>query len=274
MATRHRRRAFGRFRRPSWLLFFGAVLVGVVYIAVFYHLFVSPFSLRWKAFFGDAKYPEGFSIQGIDISHYQKTINWAELRESTIEGYPIRFVIIKATEGDGMLDENFNDNFYQAREYGLIRGAYHYFVPSIPAESQANYFLRQVHLEPGDIPPVLDFEQAGKLSPQEVKQAALTWLRTVERHYGVKPILYTSYKFKTTYFADHIFDTYPYWIAHYYVDSLRYQGEWRFWQHTDCGQIGGIEGRVDFDVYNGSMYDLKKFTLQRKPGALPDDEDD
>ena len=27
---------------------------------------------------------------------------------------------------------------------------------------------------------------------------------------------------------------YPYWIAHYYVDSVKYQGKWDFWQHTDC----------------------------------------
>ena len=238
--------------------------MAIVYVLVFYHFFVSPFSFRWKAFYGDTKYPEGFSIQGIDISHYQGRINWAVLRESTFEDFPIRFVFIKATEGASLLDENFNDNFYQAREYGLIRGAYHYFLPSVSAKSQAEYFLKQVHLEVGDLPPVLDIEVVGNLTKAQVRKAALTWLNTVERYYGVKPILYTGYKFKMDYLSDSIFNTYPYWIAHYYVDSIRYKGEWKFWQHTDCGRIGGVKGNVDFNVYNGSMYDLMKFTIQRK----------
>lgn len=264
---RHRRQKRKRslFRgKPSWVILTGGLLVAAVYVFVFYHFFVNPFSFRWKAFYGETKYPEGYSIQGIDISHYQGNIDWRLLRESTIEGYPIRFVFIKATEGSSLLDENFNDNFYQAREHGLIRGAYHYFVPSVPAKKQAEYFLRQVHLEVGDIPPVLDIEVAGNLTKKQIKKAALTWLDIVERHYGVKPILYTGYKFKTTYLDDSIFNTYPYWIAHYYVDSIRYKGEWKFWQHTDCGRIGGIKGPVDFNIYNGSMYNLQKFTIQRK----------
>lgn len=50
------------------------------------------------------------------------------------------------------------------------------------------------------------------------------WLRRIENYYKVKPILYTSYKFKTRYLNDSVFNSYPYWIAHYYVDSVEYQG--------------------------------------------------
>ena len=57
------------------------------------------------------------------------------------------------------------------------------------------------------------------------------------------------------------FDAYPYWIAHYYVDSLEYNGSWKLWQYTDNGRIDGIKGTVDFNIYNGSMYDLQKFLI-------------
>ena len=60
---------------------------------------------------------------------------------------------------------------------------------------------------------------------------------------------------------DSIFDQYPYWIAHYYVDSLEYRGRWKFWQHTDAGRLPGIKGSVDFNIYNGSYYDLRQMTL-------------
>ena len=102
----------------------------------------------------------------------------------------------------------------------------------------------------------------GKQSPQELKTAVKTWLDRVEAHYGVKPILYTSYKFKKRYLSDSIFNAYPYWIAHYYVDSVRYEGKWHFWQHTDVGTVPGIEEEVDLNVFNGTMEELLELTLK------------
>ena len=170
-------------------------------------------------------------------------------------------MFIKATEGKNFLDENFNDNFYQAREFGFLRGAYHYFKPNIPAEAQARYFLKQVHLEEGDLPPVLDIEETGGLSPEQLRKVALIWLNMVEKRYGVPPILYTNYKFKLDYLNTPEFKRYPYWIAHYYVRSLTYKGSWKFWQHTDCGRLPGIKEKVDLNIYNGSMYDLRRLCI-------------
>ena len=249
---------------PTWALWVGGLLIVSAYAFVFYYFFVNPFSFRWKGIFGEGKYPSGYSIHGIDISHYQGEIDWDLLRNAQLYDTPVRFIIIKATEGTNILDENFNDNFYKAKDNNFIRGAYHFYVPSKPAEAQAHYFLKQVHLEDGDLPPVLDFEKTGTLTPPQIKKAALTWLRIVEKHYGVKPIIYANYDFKKKYFSDSIFGQYPYWIAHYYVDTLKYKGEWRFWQHTDMGKVRGIKGHVDLDIYNGSMYDLQKFTIGRR----------
>lgn len=260
--TSRRRKPKSLLRRlPSWALWAGGLGIAVIYAAIFYHFFVDPFSFRWQAIYGDATYPEGYSIQGIDISHHQGEIDWDLLRNAKINGNPVRFIIVKATEGRSLLDENFNDNFYQARENGFIRGAYHFYSPSVPARDQARYFLKQVHLEDGDLPPVLDIENVGDLNAAQIKHEALTWLRLVEKEVGVKPIIYTYYKFKQKYLSDKVFDDYPYWIAHYYVPKLTYKGEWKFWQHTDRGRLPGINGFVDFDIYNGSMYDLKKLTI-------------
>ena len=72
----------------------------------------------------------------------------------------------------------------------------------------------------------------------------------------------TSYKFKKRYLSDSIFNAYPYWIAHYYVDSVRYEGKWHFWQHTDVGTVPGIEEEVDLNVFNGTMEELLELTLK------------
>jgi lysozyme len=170
--------------------------------------------------------------------------------------------MIKATEGATKVDENFEDNFYQAREYGFTRGAYHFYSVYSSAKTQAAFFMRKVKLENGDLPPVLDVENKPKnQTDEEFKQSILEWLDIIEQHYGVKPIIYTYFKFKMRYLNDSVFDAYPYWIAHYYVDSLEYQGPWKFWQHTDVGRLPGVKGNVDFNIYNGSYYDLRQMTI-------------
>ncbi len=250
------------FRRiPLWAIVTGVVLIVAGYVFFFYYFFVNPFSFRWQAIYGEANDPEGFEIRGIDISHYQDRIDWERLRNANVQRVPLRFVFVKATEGVSMIDENFSDNFYQARQNDLIRGAYHFFVPDADARKQARFFLKQVHLEEGDLPPVLDVEKVGRLSSEQLRKAVRTWLEIVEEHYGVKPILYTGASFKKKYLNDSIFNQYPYWIAHYYVEKPTYEGSWNFWQYTDFGKIDGIQGNVDCNIFNGSLQDLRKMTI-------------
>ncbi len=251
---------------PCWAWWVGGLLALLVYLAAFNYFFVEPFGFRWRALYGDASYPDGYEIHGIDISHHQGRIDWDKLRANgMIDKWPVRFVMVKATEGASNIDENFADNFHNAREYGFIRGAYHFWSTRSTGRAQAYHFLSHVRLESGDLPPVLDVEHKAKdQSPDDFKQSVLTWLRIVEKRYGVKPIIYTYYKFKKTYLSDSVFNDYPYWIAHYYVDKVEYKGKWKFWQHTDCGRLPGINGYVDLNIYNGSYYDLRKLTIGRR----------
>ena len=271
-SVRHRSSFLPAFlhRYLRWAWWVGGIGIVVVYIWAFYSFFVGPTGFRWRALYGDARYPEGYEIHGIDISHYQGTIDWDALQNAQIEGNPLRFIIVKSTEGAGQLDENFNDNFYQAREYGFIRGAYHFWSNRSSARSQAYYFLKQVHLEDGDLPPVLDIEHKPKgRSVEDFQRDVLTWLHIVEDKYHAKPIIYTYYKFKESYLSAPVFDDYPYWIAHYYVDKVEYKGKWKFWQHTDAGRLPGIKGYVDFNIYNGSYYDLRKLTIGSHENEAP-----
>ena len=262
---------FGRFGVSVWV---GIVLIAIAYIGLFYYFFVGPYSFRWKAIYGEPTYPDGYNVRGIDISHYQTNIKWEKLRNASINNDPVRFVIIKATEGQDLFDDDFNDNFYQAKENDFIRGAYHFFVPGIDAAKQANFFLHQVHLVPGDLPPVLDIEKEGKLTKKQLQKDVKKWLDIVEEKYGVKPILYTSYKFKKDYLDDPVFNEYPYWIAHYYINKLEYKGDWIMWQHTDCGKVDGIKGFVDCNIFNGTVKDLEAFTIQDKEADLQEEEID
>ena len=261
--SRGRRRSSSFMQRyPRWAWWIGGTAVIVLYVFLFYHFFVGPTGFRWRALYGDAEYPEGYEIHGIDISHYQGKIDWEQLKNAMIKGCPVRFVIIKSTEGSSRLDENFRENFNQARDFGFIRGVYHFWSNKSTAREQAYYFLDQVHLTDGDLPPVLDIEhKPADKSVEDFQRDVLTWLHIVEDKYHAKPIIYTYYKFKEQYLSAPVFDDYPYWIAHYYVDRVQYKGKWKFWQHTDVGKLPGIKGYVDFNIYNGSYYELKQLCI-------------
>jgi len=249
---------------PTWVRYLLYVLVIIVFVSGFYYFFIRPYAYRWKPCYGLKGYgicmPSGYQVHGIDVSHYQGDINWKMLEQTRQGQFPIQFIFMKATEGGDYSDDRFTANFDSARAHGFIRGAYHFYNPKTDANKQADFFIQSVKLEPGDLPPVLDIEKKGK-DMKKLQSDLKLWLRKVENHYGVKPIIYASYKFKTRYLNDSVFNTYPYWIAHYYVDSVRYEGDWKFWQHTDVGTLPGIEEKVDLNVFNGGKNELDAFCI-------------
>jgi lysozyme len=216
-----------------------------------------------------ARYPEfgiqlplGYDIHGIDVSKFQSAIAWEEVKKMNIRGVKMWFAFIKATEGNTNDDPQFNRNWKLSKQHGLIRGAYHFFIASRDGETQAQHFIEKVTLNKGDLPPVLDIEQLNGTSPERLRQEAIKWLDIVEAHYKVKPIIYTNVDFYKNYLGED-FDQYPFWAAHYKTqDKPRINRNWIFWQHSDEGNINGIIGNVDFNVFNGDIYDLKKLLLR------------
>lgn len=240
-------------------------IVAVVILIFFYYFFIRPYSYRWKPCYGFKGYgvclPINYKVHGIDVSHHQGTIDWRTVKATENQEYPIRFVFMKATEGGDYKDRRFDENFRKAGEVGLVRGAYHFYNPNTDPIRQADFFISQVKLQRGDLAPVLDIEVKPRNKAQ-LQDDLKVFLRRLEDHYGVKPIIYTSYKYRTRYLDIPAFDTYPFWIAHYYVETLTYDGPWHFWQHTDYGAVPGIENSVDLNVFNGSWEDLSSYRLK------------
>lgn len=201
----------------------------------------------------------GYAVHGIDVSSYQGRIDWKEVSRNQV-----KFAFIKATEGVTMRDSRFQRNWKAAHQAGIYRGAYHYFQPTYDGARQANLFTRTVPLAPGDLPPVLDVEHAEFHDVSVMRRNVTVWLRLVERHYGVRPILYSNYSFYKRYLAGH-FDKYPLWLAHYEVDQPRLPREkWIIWQHSDESYIPGIRGTVDFNVFQGSFQSLLALRIPNK----------
>jgi lysozyme len=206
--------------------------------------------------------PDSYEIHGIDVSWYQNFIDWPSVKEMKVQNVKIAFAFIKATEGLGNVDKQFKRNWKKARQAGVARGAYHFFLPNKSGKSQAKNFIANVKLEPGDLPPVLDIEQLYGVKPEKMRKEVQDWLDMVEDHYKVKPILYTYVNFYSR-FLDKQFDKYPLWAAHYQErDKPRINRPWLFWQHNERGRVNGILTRVDFNVFNGDSSDFENLLIK------------
>ncbi len=120
--------------------------------------------------------------RGIDVSHDQGEVNWAEVRAAGMA-----FAFMKATEGETVVDPKFETNWVQAKQQGLLRGAYHFYRPQDDATTQAHFFLRTVPFADGDLPPVIDIEVTDGVSASEIVAGLQTWLSVVADSVGHCP---------------------------------------------------------------------------------------
>ena len=203
---------------------------------------------------------EGKSI-GIDVSEYQGIISWTYV--DTLENkYPIDFVFIRATVGKDRQDYQFEENWLGAKKNKMIRGAYHYYRPNENSLEQARLFIETVTLNKGDLPPVLDIEKLPKnQSIANLKIGLKRWLKAVESHYGVKPIIYTGERYYDDFLKEE-FSDYLFWIANYNFYREEIDSHWLFWQFTEKASVPGIKGNVDVNIYNGDLQQLQFITVE------------
>ena len=239
---------------------------------------------EWKkdTFKGERMLYSSERIYGIDISKYQHiigkehwAIDWAILRISSLGSiskkrvkgsvdYPIRFIYIKSTEGTSVMNPYYHKDYRNARAHGYRVGTYHFFSTRSSGRQQAAFFIKKSNLRRGDFPPVLDVEpsnaQIREMGGDGVLFAHIRqWLDIVERHCGVKPILYISQSFVNHHLdkAPDLKHNYRVWIARYgeYKPDVRLA----VWQLCPDGRVRGIKSSVDINVFNGFESEYQNF---------------
>jgi len=197
-----------------------------------------------------------FSVHGVDVSKYQGDIDWQAVKESGVA-----FAFIKATEGGDALDSKFQRNWAAAKAAGIPRGAYHFVYWCRPPHEETGFFKSVVPAESDALPPVLDVEATPTsrtckrtLYRDEVLRDMRAMLEDLERHYGKKPIIYSSVDFYQAILHSGALSDYPIWVrSTKYHPAVRYgDRKWTFWQYRSDGRVPGISVAVDQNAFNGS----------------------
>lgn len=264
-ATRGRWLTKAQKRKLGVALLFTALLLWINPTLRYYVFSIFEYPIHYREYKNfDIRIPSGYKLHGIDVSKWQSKIDWKRVKDMKVGSVAFSFAFIKATEGSWRSDKQFAANWENVRRHGLIRGAYHFFLPQINPRVQAANFIRVVTLKSGDLPPVIDVEESNGMSIEQVRKGTKTFMDILEKHYGVKPILYTNRDFYKRYFADQPdFKPYILWIAHYHVEELSMpdDAKWHFWQHSDEGHVNGINEKVDFNVFYGDSAALRRICV-------------
>ncbi len=201
----------------------------------------------------------GSTLPGIDVSFWQGTINWDQVRSSGQ-----RYAIIRAYYGANTRDSQFDRNWREARRVGLLRGAYQWFKPLQDPATQADRMVAAVgRLGPGDLPVVADVEEPasnGLPSRAEYVRRIQVWVDRVRAGTGRTPILYSGKYYWQDYVASTAFASGPLWHPQYTSASCpniaNQWSNWVFWQYSSTGRVSGISGNVDMNRFNGTMTEL------------------
>lgn len=197
--------------------------------------------------------------KGIDVSHWQGTIDWKKVADDGIQ-----HVFIKMSEGETYTDPKFYDNWYGAKSVGLNVNAYHYFrAINNTSENQfanINRNLNLVKFDPSIHLLAIDVEKRGneKASKDEMADHLQKLLELIKRDipFDGNIILYCSpaYWDSAINWEKYDFSIYPLWIANWNVEKPRIPQTWQrsgltwsWWQYSSKGKLNGINGPVDLD---------------------------
>ena len=194
---------------------------------------------------------------GVDVSKYQKNIDWAKVKKAGVS-----FVIVRigyrgyGAAGNLVLDPMFEEHFTNAKNAGLKVGVYFFSQATTEAEAQEEAFACAYVLNGRklDYPIFFDTEastssngtgRADGLGVTDRTKCAVAFCEEVKAQ-GYKPGVYAS----TTWYRKRVdlnsLKKYTIWNAHYGVSSSPI--DCALWQGTRTARINGYDGEIDANI--------------------------
>lgn len=211
----------------------------------------------------------GQNVHGIDVSNWQGNIDW-----NNVANNGQVYAWVKASEGMTYQDPQFINNMTNGLDAGVVMGAYHFARPdnNLATEDASNFLSTAgIYIGTGFLPPVLDLENpysggqsidlTDMFTSNELSLWAMEWLSTVETQTGITPIIYVNGNYAN--YLNSSVNVYGLWFAQPDESltppvNMGVWNDWLFKQYSWWGEVPGIVGDVDLNIFNGSISEFNE----------------
>lgn len=243
-------------------------IVALLLVAIIVGLIMWKKHKQRKRHIDNTEYYSKSYYDGIDISHYQKTIDWNMISKNK----KIQFVYVKATDGEAGVDNYYKRNIAGAHHANKLVGAYHFLSSKKGVRQQFEEFKNIVNKSDIDLIPMLDVEivydkktgqrRHGVLgwTNKQVQDSTMLFIQLCKKHYGVAPLIYSAQNFYKHRMSPY-FDNYYLYISRYNTQKpiLKNGAKANIWQYSETGRVKGISGYVDLCRFvNGTSISMLK----------------
>ena len=204
------------------------------------------------------------AIKGIDVSEFQRKIDWDKVKNDGIE-----FAILRVGFGMDIKsqdDKYIERNIEECERLGIPYGVYlfSYANTADKAKSEAEHTLRLIKghkLAMGVWYDIEDNNTSGSVSKGTLTNIIETYCKKI-KNAGYNVGIYASLSWLNSKIDNSVQEKYPIWVAQYYKEC-QYKKDYLIWQYASDGKVDGISGKVDMNYYYGELGNIKP---TKKPG--------
>lgn len=195
------------------------------------------------------------SYPGVDISAFQKDIDWQKVKDSGIRFAMLRLGYRGYESGKLVEDEYIQQNLKQTQEVGMPIGAY-FFSQALTikeVDEEIDFMLKVLGEYKLHMPIVLDWEiptpdaRTAQMDARTLTALQEYFCETMTEK-GYTPMVYFNWHQSNTLLYLNELEAYPFWLA-LYSSRMTYPYHVEMWQYTDSGKVPGIQGGVDLNIY-------------------------
>lgn len=193
-----------------------------------------------------------YPVRGIDVSAHNGDVDFEKVAD-----YGIKFVWIKASEGETIRDVKFADNFANATAANLTTGAYHFFRFDCDGVMQAMNLCQALGEAKPDMGVAIDVELENNPDVED-DSIVISNLESMVDYLSMRgyPIVFYSNKEGYVRFIRDRFEDYPLWICSFSDEEPLEDAPWVFWQYSHSGNVPGVTGKCDENVFRHTASDL------------------
>ncbi|MBQ8527263.1 MAG: glycoside hydrolase family 25 protein [Lachnospiraceae bacterium] len=197
---------------------------------------------------------DGATVFGIDVSKWNKDIDWEKVKAAGVEFAIIRCGYRGSASGALVEDPYFAKNIKGATDAGVRVGLYFFTQAVTPVEAveEASMVLMLGKQYKLSYPIFIDTEGAGGngradgLDKETRTAVCRAFCETIENA-GYTAGVYASKHWLENNLDTEQLSSYSTWLAQYSAQPT-YEGEYDMWQYTSAGKIDGISTLVDYNV--------------------------